>query len=189
MALRLPFSRFSATPTPNSNASDIHIVNSDSWKADFLKVSAGLRGLLIIWVTVGHLNSTYGDVVFDTYFTDASNTAAFVMLSGFSTCVQTRSNKLNYRSWIVSKWFGLIPISLLSMLMYVPGMQQDAGSHAVSLGTQLYMWVTPTGPRCKLNDGTGCFVDPRGIRVFLVGGVRNFLEGFVFHGLKGGDTG
>jgi hypothetical protein len=88
------------------------------------------------------LNLQHGSPKFNTYFNQIFNTAAFVILSGFSTCLQTRSKKLNYGTWILNKWFGLIPISLLALLMEVPGMQHATTSHVFSLGTQLYLGVT-----------------------------------------------
>merc|ERR1719162_302722 len=69
------------------------------------------------------------------------NTATFFILTAFITHMQIRNKKINYFSWIISKWFGIIPLSLLALLMCVPSMHDSTSGHYISVGTQVYLWV------------------------------------------------
>lgn len=125
------------------------VANEDSmWQADFFRVSTGLRGVVILWVFFVHVNTTYfnSDVINREYGETASwfNTAAFIILAGFTTYVQTRNKPLHYGRWITGRWFGLIPMFLLMLLTaYVPNIYQNESSRkvAVSTGTQIYLIV------------------------------------------------
>jgi len=114
------------------------------WQSDFLRTSVGLRGVLILWVFAAHashaaaLNQQYV-ITLETF-----NTAAFIILTGFSTYISTRNKPLHYGKWVMGRWFGLIPIYLLMLLtVYLPQIYQAATSQkeAVSTGTKIYLLI------------------------------------------------
>lgn len=114
------------------------------WQSEFLRVSTGLRGVLILWVFAGHIS--IGATMNTQYLAtlQSFNTAAFLILTGFSTYITTRNKPLQYGKWIMSRWFGLIPMYLLLLLTaYMPKIYQAAVSQqlAVSSGTQIYVLV------------------------------------------------
>lgn len=114
------------------------------WQSDFLRTSVGLRGVLILWVFAAHasiaatMNQQYLLTV------QTFNTAAFIILTGFSTYISTRNKPLHYGKWVIGRWFGLIPIYLLMLLTgYLPQIYQAATSQkeTVSTGTQIYLLI------------------------------------------------
>jgi len=112
-----------------------------------MNVAKGLRGVLICWIVAGHLK---GYTPWGSNLVTNFNTAAFFILTAFTTHSQARNKKINYGTWIIGKWFGIIPLSLLALLMTVPAMytlsvtvylKGGFPTHTISVGTQVYLWV------------------------------------------------
>lgn len=120
-----------------------NISEENLWQAEFFRVAPGLRGVIILWVFASECtsrnmvqHSEYANTV--VWF----NTAAFIILTGFSTHIQTRNKLLQYGNWVMSKWSGLMPMYLLLMLtVWMPTIYGSASSKNVSNGTQLYLVV------------------------------------------------
>jgi hypothetical protein len=48
------------------------------------------------------------------------NTATFLLMTGFTTYMQQRGQKVKYGSWMLGNYFSLIPLNLLAIAMYAP---------------------------------------------------------------------
>jgi len=69
------------------------------------------------------------------------NTGTFLIISGFATYIQTRNQPLKYLQWCLSKWFGLIPLMTLCILISLPLADSKAQLDSISPGTQVYLLV------------------------------------------------
>jgi len=125
-------------PTTTADAKD--------WKPETLSVFQGLRGILILWVFWQHVSSrSPGDESIMHNTQGASNqmqfnTASFLIISGFAAHIQTRNQPMKYFQWCLSKWFGLIPLACLCLILDLPQIS-SAPLQNLSPGSQVYLVV------------------------------------------------
>lgn len=129
-----------------TTTNDHPVLPSPDWKSHACAIFSGLRGLLTIWVFLQHA-TTLDPAAFmnQQMYVDrtAFNTSAFLLITGFATHLQTRKQPLAYGSWLLGKWFALIPLSLLAVIVQYPPSLYGQGywSGSVSGWWQLYQLV------------------------------------------------
>jgi amino acid adenylation domain-containing protein len=117
------------------------------WKTDFSTSMNGLRGILILWVTWAHFTMcdpagvqalNFG--VFNRY--QIWNTGSFLLVSGFVAHVQNRDAQLDYSSFLISKWFALIPLYLLAFVPAAPSIFAAATAKPVPMSKTTAVYVS-----------------------------------------------
>jgi hypothetical protein len=114
------------------------------WEIYFTDVTRGLKGLLILWVFYQH-TAIFNE---QSYLHPTSlanrnnfNTAAFLIILGMITYSAERGKKIRYGSWVLTKWFGLIPLTLLSILMRYPTIYNAAQRDTEKPSTVLELYM------------------------------------------------
>lgn len=110
--------------------------NSPDWKVEASSAFQGVRGLCILWVFWQHSTMyTPGNFLSAMGRGDRTvfNTATFLILTGFTTYMQHRGQKVRYGSWMLRNYFSLIPLNILATVLYiVPNYYAFANNAAAS---------------------------------------------------------
>jgi len=154
------------------------ITNTQDWKAETFAVFSGLRGLCILWVFWQHSTMRIkGSYQSNPVTADRNNfnTATFLILTGFTTWMQQRGQKVRYSSFMLRNYFSLIPLNVLCIVC--SGVPVSLEKVNISTFWQAYIVIANMcgfGMFSAAEGFTGAVVDPAKGRVLFASGSTYF---------------
>jgi peptidoglycan/LPS O-acetylase OafA/YrhL len=87
----------------------------------YLKELQGLRGLLALWVLIGHLSTTFAlpYPVFKTKFYNSYAVEVFIILSGFTIAALLNKRREAYHIYLARRFLRIFPVYLLFLFLSV----------------------------------------------------------------------